>query len=348
MRAALLAAALLSCVRPLWADDYPFFKWRDRDDDAPRFLILGYRHWFTSGGTTWRSSFPTQPANISNGTTQELHTSPGMEIFSAEIRPTRRVYFGAEFGTTLAGNGQGTTHYWVDQRNGTAISLATGHSFFDPDHEDFERYTESLNGRSTLFAANVYIHLLDGRISAFDDGYGHSLDVLFGYSRFQESYNESDLNRVFSPGTGIPAQPLGPLPGLNSTYRAIWQGPVVGMREEFTGPHDIFFSGHGMFSPIMIYDGDGFDNVGAENGVLANTSPNFRHHANGMSAQLDVALGWQPFRSWKLEAGYSIYYFWSQLGVEDFTLPDGTHENDRLDYARTLRQGIFLGSSVQF
>lgn len=344
---------LLACASPS-AGGETYFKWRE-EDQTRHFLILQYRHWFTSGGTTFRNSQQIPLDQIAPrgivaylGATQDFHSSPGMEIFSAELRPFKRVFFGLEFGTTLVGNGKGTTEDWVHAPGSRLKYIPTGFTFVDPHHADYFAFTESLDGRTTLFTANVYVNLVDGRVGSFDDHYEHSLDLLFGYTRFAESYHQTNLNVTFSPGTVIQGVPVGPIPGLNSSYAAVWQGPHVGIRETLEGPYGIFIYGNGNFSPLSFYTGRGFDNFSAQQGTLRTDAPNFTHSADGMSVEMNVSLGWKPYEIWRLAAGYGFYYYFSRQGTERQYLPGGSTTDITLDYARTLRSGIFLSSSLFF
>jgi hypothetical protein len=307
------------------------------------------------GQTEWRNSFQI-PADqvdppgalIHLGTTQELSSSPGIEIFTAELRPSKRVYFEFEFGKSIVGNGLGTNHFWIHSPGARVTNNDTGFSWFDPHHEDVQRYTQSLDGRTSLLSANVYIRALEGRFATMDEGYTHSLDALIGYSRIEETYTMTNLNLVFSPGTVFPSAPLKAYAGLNSTYKALWQGPHVGIREEINGPYNLSFHGYGTFTPLVFYNGDGFDNIAVQSAGASPDAPNYTHSASGTAVEMNVSLGWRPVSLWRFEAGYSLYYYFSRQGTERDFFADGTTEDITLDYVRTLRTGIFLSASLMF
>ncbi len=87
------------------------------------------------------------------------------------------------------------------------------------------------------------------------------LDVLLGYSWYDDRYRMKNLVQLTSTGDFIDTPPPGSYPGLDSTFHFHWEGLKIGIRED-TGITEHWRAiGIFSYSPFMSYRGDGFWNL---------------------------------------------------------------------------------------
>ncbi|MBZ0165620.1 MAG: hypothetical protein K8I00_02355, partial [Candidatus Omnitrophica bacterium] len=125
------------------------------------------------------------------------------------------------------------------------------------------------------------------------------LTLLGGYSRHSQYLVISDLNQT------IPA--FGPFPGLNSRYRARWDGPWVGF--QFDGTRGDRLRGHGRFEYHFIdYVGDATWNLRDD----FQQPVSFTHFSNNDGYGIVFDLGGEyrlnPTWSLALQLAYSFFH----------------------------------------
>ena len=282
------------------------------------------------------------------GDTQERGVRGLMAVFCAEFSPVRFLSLEAQFGRSST-HGDYQLHSWIHAPDAaTLIKYSNGATWSHPDHEDDAAAEGAQAGRSDWGAANLYLRVLGSpRPPGDDEGLSHSLDIALGVERYRASTRITDYRRTLSTGRFYPQQPVGPVPGVDSPYEAVWQGAHLGLREEVRGPYALIFDGTVFWSPAMEYQGKGFWNTAVGPGMLRAQSPNYMDSAHGTAIHFQLGLAWE-WSILRLEAGYQRFYFYSRTGTEEYYNYDGSVDNTQLNFATADLGGIYTGVSIRF
>ncbi len=224
----------------------------------------------------------------------------------------------------------------------------TGAQWTKPDHVEYFREGAELTGTARWSAANLNLRVLEQSLSTIDETeYGHSLDVILGYHRFIDRMRITNGSVDVQTNQVTVTPGVGPINNLDSTYEARWQGGHIGLRDDVRLPLGFGFEGWALWSPVMEYQGDGFDNRSALSGTLSSNFPNYEDRARGTAIHFNLLAAWR-WSFVRLEAGWQRLYFYSRTGNRRAHRPGGTHTDLNLDHAITERAGFFMGASVRF
>lgn len=315
------------------------------------FLTLRSRLWLASGSVNTRYSIQipreriSPPGEVFFGETEERAASGVMMMNSVELAPIN--WFSAEFeyGTDRRG-GRYTDRYWLHSPHSVTLTkVSNGAVWNRPDHEDDTVFVADHQARREWISANVYFRLAEGRVTGSDEvEVRHAFDLSLGGHRFRQSSRFTNLERTLSTGKFYAQAPLGPVAGFDATYAASWAGPHLGLREDITVPLGFSFEGQFLWSPLMEYRGEGFNNL---DGSLRATSPNYSDRANGSAIHFRLGAAWN-YSALRVEGGYMRFAFTSAHGNRRYHLVDGTVYDQAVETTRTEVSGLYVGGHLRF
>ena len=319
------------------------------DDSFKRKLVvLRARAWLTTGSVDTRISQQTnsQP-DVFAGETEERGADGPMFVYSAEVAPLR--WFSGEF-QYGEDNQKGTyaDHYWL-HAPGVEIDFPRA-TWVSPDHMDDLVLGADARSHRDWTAGNIYARVLDLHNQRSEDPVWHeTLDLAFGYERFRQGSNFTNLSVTMNQGNFFsPGLPVGPIAGFNSSYSAAWSGPHFGFRDEIAIPYGFSFDGMFLWSPFMVYRGEGYNSGGPTFwGPLRNVSPNFIDTAHGTAVHFQLGVRWE-WSMLRLEAGYQRLYFYSRTGTRTFFAADGSSPGMQLDFATAEMGGAYTGVTLRY
>jgi hypothetical protein len=306
--------------------------------------------WITSGMGRWQTSFPLAPgiskADFGFGSTLEFQDPADLLwLWNVEVRPIQRLSFEFQYADSARITGEGRDHDWLDAPNGIVTVQPSGNVYVNPRQTDMSTSQSTLSGRTTFVSANMY-----GRILQYDNhdaGITHQyLDVLLGYSWYDDRFRMKNLVQLTSTGDIISTPPPGYYPGLDSTFHFHWEGFKIGMREDTGMSEHLRATGLFAFSPFMSYRGDGYWNLRSD---FRPAPPSFTQSASGALFEGKFSMIYDPFRYFSVEAGYMIVYFRTNPGGQMTAyLSDGTSVTQDLDSAWSERKGFLLNLALKF
>jgi hypothetical protein len=323
---------------PLPAVDDPF----KRD-----LVVLRARAWLTTGSVDTRISKQIiSGPDVSAGETEQRGANGLMLVYSAEVAPIRWLSGEFQYGKD---NQDGTycDHYWLDAP-GVAIQFPNV-TWYSPHHQDDLVLGSDVRSRRDWTAGTVYARVLDLRnLRPTDPVWHETLDFAFGYERFRQNSQLTNLSVAMNQGNYFsPGLPLGSIPGFDSSYDAAWSGPHFGFRDEIAVPCGFSFDGLLLWSPFMVYRGEGYDNLGTYWLPTGNSSPNFVDAAHGTAVHLQFGARWD-WSMFRVEAGYQRFYFYSRTGTRTFFEPDGSTSSMQLDFATAEIAGAYAGVTWRY
>ena len=318
------------------------------------YVVLRSRLWMTNGTVNPRYSVQIPPelitprAEVWLGETENRGSEGTMLIHSAELAPLNWLSLEAQYGREKS-TGRYSDAYWIHAPESWRLTnLSNGAVWNNPNHEEDLRYASNVSSKRDWAAANLYVRLMDARIAGVDTfELLHSLDLALGAERFRQYSRLTALETTMSTAKYWPSVPLGPIAGFDSTYSAIWRGPHIGLREEFIAPYGFAFEGTAFWSPVMEYQGDGFDNFSAGPGGLRAQTPNFTDRARGTAIHFQFGLCWDR-KITRIEMGYQRLYFYSRTGKRRYYYDDGSTVDYDLEYATAEMGGLYFGASLRF
>jgi len=320
------------------------------------YVVLRSWLWLTSGSLDTRYNVQVPPALVSPpgvevflGETQKHGANGLMVVDSAELSPVSWLSFEFEFGTDRPRKGSDTDHYWIHAPGADRLTyLPTGATWHKPDHEDDLVYAADANSFRDWISATMYFRVLASAVDSPESfKLRHAVDLGVGAERFRQNTRMTNLsliqnnNKYYAPGL-----PPGPLAGYDSTYDAYWRGPHIALRDEVSGA-GFSLEGLALYSPLMEFYGQGFDNFLVSSGRRA-AAPNYADWAHGTAVHFFLAAGWEPFKGARLEAGYQRLYFFSRTGKRRYYNANGTVSDVQLDTATAEIGGFFGGGSLRF
>lgn len=336
----------------------PVSGFADSDDDGFGLdwtgLSFKIKPWLSHGQSYLRTSAlvpaaQTIPvgAEIYLGDTLEFSgTDALLLLYSVEARPWKWLAFDVQFARNgLTSAGSEVDHSWIHSPDANVRVLSTGHIFKTPDHEDYAMTRASAGGTTEWFSVNVYGKVFSGVESLDEFTYAHSLELIAGYSHYQDEFRLSNGAVTMSTDYFIPIGPTGPFPGLDEPITLQWDGPRFGLRETIRTRSLFRFEMAVAFSPFMTFKESGLINLSRS---LRRESPNFEGDSGGNLLDASLALVFSPRRRLKLELGYMILYLTAGRGTETFFLADGSQFRDHIDRAWSRRDGLFASLAYSF
>ena len=319
------------------------------------YVVVRSRAWLASGSVTTRWNVQLPPAQVTPpglevfiGETQDHKFSGLMTVNSAEIAPLSWLSLEFQYGADKP-TGSYTDGLWVHApKADILINTGNGATWHNPDHENDLVYGADESGYRDWIAATVYLRALDSKINSpesFD--LRHTLDVGLGVERYRQNARRTNLAITQNLMKFYSNQPVGPIPGYDSTYDALWQGPHIALRDSISARRGLSLEGVVIWSPFMQYRGQDYENLNAGPGGLQSQTPNIQDSAGGTAIHFDIGAAW-TFSVFRLEAGYQRFYFYSRSGKRRFYNFDGTVTERQLDFATTDLAGFYGGASLRF
>lgn len=154
------------------------------------------------------------------------------------------------------------------------------------------------------------------------------------------SYHEQNL-RITDGVQTLP--PLGPFPGLDSTYETRWTGPWTGIDLEFRPVPRLLFTGSLEYHWVDYY---------AE--ADWNLRPkfdhprSFEHEADGEGVVLSAAAAVKVGENWNVALSYTFQDWETDPGTHRTFWADGTYSKTRLNEVNWESQGVMLGVTYSF
>lgn len=168
--------------------------------------------------------------------------------------------------------------------------------------------------------------------SAEDAAWPHEFRVLAGYSQHWQ-----DLS-IFNGRQIIPAAVSGPIPGLQNSYRAAWQGPWLG--GEFEAAYAVYSVRAGLKYHLVDYSAVADWNLRTD----LQHPKSFRHAAAGSGLDFDLALSRKLSRALLLNVSWNIREWRAQNGIDETFYADGSRGDLPLNavnwYSSKLAVGI--------
>jgi hypothetical protein len=349
MRMIVPALALLLCP-PL-----PAFAAREADlPSSPdsEYIKVSGGPWLTGGMDRWQTSFPLIPgipkSQLGFGSTLEFNDPHDLLwLWSVEVRPVRRVSVEFQYADSSSVGGQSHDHDWLSAPNGVVTALPSGDVYVNPEQTDMSRSQSDLSGRTTFISANLF-----GRVYEYDNPnqvewmIHQYLDVLLGYSWYDDKYRMKNLVQIVSTGDFIDTPPPGPIAGQDSTFRFHYEGFKIGAREDAGITEHLRIIALFAFSPFMTYHGEAYWNLRTD---FTSTPPSFTQSATADLFEGRFTLRYVPVKYFTAEAGYMLVYIRTNPGGQMTTyLANGTSVTQDLDSAWSERKGFMLNLALKF
>jgi hypothetical protein len=154
--------------------------------------------------------------------------------------------------------------------------------------------------------------------------------------------NQALADAVLGPGEVV-LPPLGPFPGLNSTYEAEWYGPWLGVDLEIRPSGRLTLTGSVEYH-WADYEAEADWNLRSD---LAQPT-SFKHSADGEGIVLTAAAAWSLGERWSVELSYDFADWETDPGRDQVFLADGTVGGTRLNEVNWESQAIMLGATYRF
>jgi len=175
---------------------------------------------------------------------------------------------------------------------------------------------------------------------------------LVGYSYHEQNLRITDgvqtladqplVDSVLGPGELI-LPPLGPFPGLDSTYEAEWHGPWVGVDLEIRPSGRLTLTGSAEYH-WADYEAKADWNLRSD---LAHPT-SFKHSADGDGIVLTAAAALSLGERWSMELSYDYADWETDPGRDQVFLSDGTVGETRLNEVNWESQAVMLGVTYRF
>ena len=146
------------------------------------------------------------------------------------------------------------------------------------------------------------------------------LTPLLGYSRHDQNLRNKDGVQTISeevPEWEIEAAPLGPLKGLNSTYKTRWHGPWLGLNAQIPLLRHMRLDAEFGYHRADFY---AQANWNLRSDLQHPVS--FEHEADGSGYHLSLGLQYQTERNWSVQLGLEWQHWETDRGDNTFYFDD--------------------------
>lgn len=310
--------------------------------------IFSLQDWFSSASAKWQISFPYQTLftnpGIPAGTVGNVESQLDFEgyrshvvVATAGAQITPLISFDVAYGTGSIAGGKGTDTDRFVPNGGAAFT--------------FSESRNDLSGDVTLLSVTIYYN--NGR---FADARRNRWGALVGFLHYEDSLIMKNgfqtVSELFDASTpASPKVPIGPLPGLNSTYDFTWDALKAGITREALLTKQLRYEGVLALYPYVRYRGKGFWNLRAGNDPtdFRREPPNFTHEASsGYGYEAALGLAYDLTDNFSLSAGYRYLYLYSSDGTDTTFFADGSSGTSILDWVAVTRQGAYAGAFYRF
>ncbi len=347
--AGLLLVPVLFCP-PQAAARY-YYSW-EKKPEKTFHIKTKIRRWQTATSAQVQSSRLTPSSwwgsgvnDISIGQAGNYKTMDApLYLFSAEAQPFRGVFLDFETGDNRFSQGKYFENDWL-HAPGYTLTLLNGVVWSSPQYRDYARKFMQTEGTARQYSAALYVNVYktDGLSQDEDYELAHSLDLFLGYSWYETKVRFSNGANLIDNNAFPPADPAGPLTGLNSRSRMAWYGWRGGFRERVNLGRNFSAEGKFGFGPALKYRGETYWNLDTD---LAN--PGVRAAATGHLVEGSAAVSYKFWEQFEFEAGWMAWSYKAASGRETLYYADGTTWEGELTKVKSTRKGFFFGLSWKY
>ena len=222
-------------------------------------LDISLKYWHTSGEMRWKTSFPVAPGS---GASELVFPQDGnMGILSAEYGTWRKFFANASLGI---GSNSGTS---------SDSDWLYGFGLADP---LFSVSTQDCSSEPLLWDINLGYRLLDKPELNTEP----TFDIFVGYQHEKSKFKMTNGYQTVATPPFTP--PVGPIAGLDSTYKITYRGPRIGIRGNFK-PAPRWLLGGSFAYAWLTTEGKGYWNLRAPVNTFT--------HSGGKGEGIDANVG---------------------------------------------------------
>jgi hypothetical protein len=188
----------------------------------------------------------------------------------------------------------------------------------------------SLNLGYNVFRAPARDHL------ELDD---FRVSLLGGYSYHQQNLTMTDGVQTIDTNDFFG---LGPFPGLDNTYDAVWLGPWLGF--EIFGRKEQYFSNLRLEYHWADYKAEGDLNLRPD----LNHPKSFQHDAEGQGFVANWGIGMHINPRWQLSLNADYQEWSTKDGIDQLFYADGTTQNTRLNEVTWSSYAFMMAATYRF
>jgi opacity protein-like surface antigen len=306
------------------------------DEESEINLAFGIKGWLTTASAKWQISFPFTQAGQTGKIESELDfnkiDSP-MVIVTGGARITPLFSFDLVYGTGSISGGQGSdTDRFVPDQGGVL---------------EFSNSTSDVSGDVKMWGGNVYFNN-----RRFGNTKAGPWGAVIGYLHYEDNLTITNgVQTVSVPFAGSSFPPLGPFPGLNSTYDFSWDALKLGVTNQASITKELMFDGMLSFFPLVRYTSEGFWNLRAGNGPndFRRQFPNFTQQSTtGYGYEAALGLSYELSENTLLSAGYRYFYLYATNGTDTVYFANGATSESTLDWVTVTRRGAYAEFLLKF
>ncbi len=299
---------------------------KNSEDSAWTF---GIEEWFTQADAGWQISFsyngPTSgPGTVESELKFERINSPITLLKGS--RPLGTDWsLDASLGIGNINSGQGTD---TDR----FLPLSGAGYIFSESKQD-------LSGDVLLLEINAY-----RRRNQSSNPWGLIVGFLHYEDRLRIRNGVQTISVSFDGGGTVP---LGPFPGLDSTFDFYWTALKVGSLYEWKAIKRLSLTGSLSLYPVTVYYGEGFWNLRAGTDFRSN-GPSFTHLSLGYGYEAMLGITILITQRADFSAGYRYLQLKARNGTDTTYFVDGTTGTADLDWAEVTRHGAYAKFMFRF
>lgn len=173
-------------------------------------------------------------------------------------------------------------------------------------------------------------------------GYSYHQQNLSLTDGLQTISNQAQADAAFGPDVVV-LPPLGPIPGLDSTYEAQWYGPWLGLDLEIRPSSRLTLTGSAEYHWAS-YEAKADWNLRSD---FAHPT-SFDHHADAEGIVLSAAAALEVGERWSMELSYDYQDWQAEDGRDRVFFTDGTVGVTRLNEVNWESQAVMLGATYRF
>jgi opacity protein-like surface antigen len=310
---------------------------RNEDENGKIHAAFGIQSWLSQADAKWQISFPVftntgQPAGKIESRLDFKNIDSPVTIITAGGKINTLLSFDALYGigSISGGHGIDTDRFLPSSGGGL----------------DFSQSTNSLSGDVRMWGINFFYN--SKRFGQTNKG---PWGMVLGYLHYEDSLvMQNGVQTSSVPFEGI-VMPLGPFPGLNSSFDFSWKAFKVGVTHQDLLSKHLSYSGMASFYPYVSYRGEGYWNLRAGNNPsdFRRQPPNFMQDSSqGYGFDATLGLLYHVSENIELSAGYRYFYLYASNGTDTVFFADGSSAQSKLDWATVTRHGAYAELMFRF
>lgn len=301
---------------------------------------VGVRGWFTRADAKWQISFPYITQITNPGQQGKIESELRFKNIDSPI-------------VVVAGGGRIAPLFSFD------VLLATG-SISGGRGTDIDRFLSSsgggleysrsqsdISGDVRMWGGNIYFNNAPHHARSRSRGWGAILGILHYEDNLTLRNGVQTNSALFEGGY----MPLGPFPGLNSTFDFSWNMLRMGVLNRTHMTKRASFLTQIAVYPYVDFRGEGYWNLRAGTGPddFRVQSPNFiQKSTKGHGFDGSLELSYAIAENAELSAGYRYFYLRAEDGTDRVYFADGSVSAATLDWVTVTRQGVYAEVVFKF